>query len=985
MTLFPYLNPYILGTMIIIVGLLSIFYIFQYQLPAIALQFKIRKVNKVLHELSNGPIGSVEPSVLEELFQDRPFSNLWKEYRASLHQMQMVNSDKESVRSTLTSDFYFSKEAVVDSYINAEFFKHLPGILTGVGIIGTFSGLIWGLRQFDSANAVETLNLLLGEVSSAFLGSGIAIFVAIFITFFEKQTLNRCYQQVEELTKLLDSLYKAGVGEDYLARLVKATEISAANSANLKNVLIENLEILMTKQSAIIGETISKSLEQPINKLMTIVEKASGDQSGVIKSLVESLMGTFITKIDEAFGTQIEAVNQAIYRSTATMESVEGSMRRLLDDIAMASQQAVKSMSEQMLETVIQANINQDQKNQLLRDVVADLHQMNQEHQVKSQATIEQTMSKVLHSFEQSLGQFASARELQNTQDETRNSSLMQATKEIHQQMQLMLDKSLQDQHQLNLQLKNFVEEVNQITYDQQVKSKEVIDQTLQQVIGSVDHSIAELASVREEQNRQDVARNDQLIASTKELHQGMGEVLKSALQDQHQLSLQLKTFVEELNQLTFDQQVKSKEVIDQTLQRIVGSVDQSIAQLAVVREQQNLQDEVRNSQLVASTKELHQGMGEVLQSAIQDQHQLSLQLKSFVEELNQLTFDQQVKSKEVIDQTLQRMIGSVDQSIAQLAIVREQQNLQDEARNNQLVASTRELHQNMGEVLQSAMQDQHQLSLQLKTFVEDLNQMSYDHQVKTKDMMVESTNTVLKQLEISMNQIASDRQEQIKDDEQRAIALTGATQEFHNGIANQVKELISEINGVINQSNTHINAIEKVSLTAIENMNLGAQKMHQAADQFTSAGEIVVQAFEQSKTITEQMENVGQRLQSMMINIQDLFKQFEQSSFAHQDYMKELTQLIAIAKKESGVSAEILAGMERSLSTLKLVENTSTEYLSQVNNVLKEAFSQFNLQMMAQVTGLNQENDRLLGSAVGALTSAVEQIVISATKLRSN
>ena len=898
MTLFPYLNPYILGTMIIIVGLLSIFYIFQYQLPAIALQFKIRKVNKVLHELSNAPIGSVEPSVLEELFQDRPFSNLWKEYRASLHQMQMVNSDKESVRSTLTSDFYFSTEAVVDSYINAEFFKHLPGILTGVGIIGTFSGLIWGLRQFDSANAVETLNLLLGEVSSAFLGSGIAIFVAIFITFFEKQTLNRCYQQVEELTKLLDSLYKAGVGEDYLARLVKATEISAANSANLKNVLIENLEILMTKQSAIIGETISKSLEQPINKLMTIVEKASGDQSGVIKSLVESLMGTFITKIDEAFGTQIEAVNQAIYRSTATMESVEGSMRRLLDDIAMASQQAVKSMSEQMLETVIQANINQDQKNQLLRDVVADLHQMNQEHQVKSQATIEQTMSKVLHSFEQSLGQFASARELQNTQDETRNSSLMQATKEIHQQMQLMLDKSLQDQHQLNLQLKNFVEEVNQITYDQQVKSKEVIDQTLQQVIGSVDHSIAELASVREQQNRQDVARNDQLIASTKELHQGMGEVLKSAMQDQHQLSLQLKTFVEELNQLTFDQQVKSKEVIDQTLQRIVGSVDQSIAQLAVVREQQNLQDEVRNSQLVASTKELHQGMGEVLQSA---------------------------------------------------------------------------------------MQDQHQLSLQLKTFVEDLNQMSYDHQVKTKDMMVESTNTVLKQLEISMNQIASDRQEQIKDDEQRAIALTGATQEFHNGIANQVKELISEINGVINQSNTHIHAIEKVSLTAIENMNLGAQKMHQAADQFTSAGEVVVQAFEQSKTITEQMENVGQRLQSMMINIQDLFKQFEQSSFAHQDYMKELTQLIAIAKKESGVSAEILAGMERSLSTLKLVENTSTEYLGQVNNVLKEAFSQFNLQMMAQVTGLNQENDRLLGSAVGALTSAVEQIVISATKLRSN
>ena len=35
---------------------------------------------------------------------------------------------------------------MVDAPLRTEFYKHLPGILTGLGIIGTFSGLIIGLQ-----------------------------------------------------------------------------------------------------------------------------------------------------------------------------------------------------------------------------------------------------------------------------------------------------------------------------------------------------------------------------------------------------------------------------------------------------------------------------------------------------------------------------------------------------------------------------------------------------------------------------------------------------------------------------------------------------------------------------------------------------------------------------------------------------------------------------------------------------------------------
>jgi len=985
MVLLPYLNPYILGSMIITILFLVFLYILNYQLPAISLQFKTQRINNALKAFAKRPVGSVLPHELDELFQDRPFLFLWNEFKNSLHEMSSEEGDQKSVRSTLTADFYFSKEAIVDGYINVEFFKHLPGILTGVGIIGTFSGLIWGLRQFNTTNAVETLNLLLGEVSSAFVGSGVAIFVAIFITFFEKQTLNRCYKLLEETGKLLDSLYKAGVGEDYLARLVKATETSARNSVDFKQVLIDNLEVMMEKQSVVIGKTIANSLESPIDKLLVIVNQASGDQSDVIKNLVESLMNTFIAKIDQAFGTQIEAVNQAIYRSSTTMESVEDSMRRLLNDIAAASQNAVKSMSEQMLETVIQANINQDQKNESLRKVIDELHQLSHAHQTQSNAMIEEVMTKVLESFGQSLVHVHQAREQQNQQDENRNSLLLSSAKEFHSGLQTLFKESMGEQHALNLKLKDFVQEVQQLSLDHQVQSKEVIQGVLDRLLQSVAQSMEQMSTQRVQQSLQDQEYQAQFIASANQFFNHLQEVLKASQNDQFELNLKLKTFVEELNQMTFDYHLKSREVIDQSLVHIQESIDTSMSQLAQARVDQNTQDENRNQRLMLSMDEFQTGTQSLLQNAQQEQFGLNLKLKTFVEELNQLTYDLQLKSKDVIDQTLDKVLLSVDHSMQKIAQAQESQGLANDARNAQIVSSTQELYQGMTGILNQSMQDQFQLNLKLKDFVAELNQMSVTHLQQSKDLMQNSTIEVLEKLTNGMNVIASDRRQQMESDEDRANALTRSTNVLHDKIAEQVKNLVDEFNRASAQSQSHILAIEKFSIHAIEKMGDGATRMNAAADQFSSSGNVIIGAFEQSKTITQQMETIGGRMQNMLTNIHDLFKQFEQSSYAHQEYLKELTQLITSAKQESGISAQIVKEMETSLRTLQQAEATSNQYLNNVNQVLKDAFGQFNTQMMAQVTSLNQENDRLLGSAITALTGAVEQMVRTTSKLAQN
>ena len=985
MLFLPYLNPVILGSMSFLIAFLVLLYLLKYQLPAISLQRKTKKINFALESFVNRPVGSVRPEELDELFRERPFHYLWNEFKNSLHEMSNEDGGNQSIRSTLTADFYFSKEAIVDGYINTEFFKHLPGMLTGVGIIGTFSGLIWGLHQFSTANAVETLNLLLGEVGSAFLGSGAAIFIAILITFFEKQTLNSCYKLLEETGKLLDSMYKAGVGEDYLARLVKATETSARNSVDFKQVLIDNLEVMMEKQSKVIGQTIANSLEAPIDKLLLIVNKASGDQSDVIKNLVESLMNTFIAKSDEAFGTQIEAVNQAIYRSTTTMESVEDSMRRLLNDIAIASQNAVKSMSDQMLETVIQANINQDQKNETLREVIKELHVRSNEHQLKSHAMIEEVMQQVLGSFNQSLQQVSQSREQQNIQDENRNQLMLSSAMEFHSGIKSILSDSMSEQHSLNLQLKNFVQEVQQLSIDHQLHTKDVMQEILDKTLLSISESMRQISIDRQEQISQDSERQSNLNQSVSQFLTQLQETLKLSQNDQYELNLKLKTFVEEINQLTFDHHMRSKEVVEQTLDKILHSIDSSMNQLSQARIDQNSQDEERNQRLVASLKDFQVDTHSLMQKSAQEQYELNLKLKSFVEELNQLTYELQLKSKEVIDSTLEKVLYSVDQSMEKIAYSQEAQALADEARNEKMINSASDLHQGMTTILNQSMQNQHQLNSKLKDLVAELNDMSMSHLTQTKELMQNSTLDVLNKLENGMSVIAADRHQQIKADNDRVQMLNQSTTELHDKISEQIKNLVGEFNHANAQSQNHIVAIEKFSVNAIEKMGDGAVQMNVAANQFSSAGNVIIGAFEQSKIITQQMEGISGKMLTMMANIHDLFKQFEQSSFVHQDYLKELTQLIAVAKQESGVSSKIVLDMESSLKSLSNAERLSSEYLSNINQVLKDAFGQFNTQMMAQVTSINQENDRLLGSAINALTGAVEQIVRTTSKLTQN
>ena len=115
---------------------------------------------------------------LSECFEaNEDLQHAWSEYAETLHKPARFDPITQTVikslpRATVPAETVFSAQQLIDPKLNVEFFRHLPGIFTGLGIIGTFIGLIRGLGNFQNFSNVEavqkSLEALLGSISEAF-------------------------------------------------------------------------------------------------------------------------------------------------------------------------------------------------------------------------------------------------------------------------------------------------------------------------------------------------------------------------------------------------------------------------------------------------------------------------------------------------------------------------------------------------------------------------------------------------------------------------------------------------------------------------------------------------------------------------------------------------------------------------------------------------------------------------------------------------
>lgn len=355
----------------VLVGLASLAFVVWFLWPAWRVGRELRRAARELAKI-RGHSGTPDLKVLEDqAMVSAGLRHCWSEYRDTLHPQQALTANGEMQvarwRATATASTFFTDSALVDTRVRAEFFKHLPGILTGLGIIGTFSGLIFGLQGFqvsDDAGVVRgSLQGLLQAVGGAFLVSTLAIGAAMLVTLLEKVMISRRYGEVERLCGLIDGLFESGAGEEYLARLVQASETQATQAQHIKDALVSDLKSILTelteRQMATLtashvqlgqelGQTISNSLRGPLEEISGAVREVSGNQGDAVNRLMTDVLASFATRMESMFGGQLSGMNDLLRQTAETMQATTQRFETLAGQIESAGSEAANKMAERM-------------------------------------------------------------------------------------------------------------------------------------------------------------------------------------------------------------------------------------------------------------------------------------------------------------------------------------------------------------------------------------------------------------------------------------------------------------------------------------------------------------------------------------------------------------------------------------------------------------------------------------------------------------
>ena len=296
---------------------------------------------------------------------------------------------------------------------------------------------------------------------------------------------------------------------------------------------------------------------------------------------------------------------------------------------------------------------------------------------------------------------------------------------------------------------------------------------------------------------------------------------------------------------------------------------------------------------------------------------------------------------------------------------------------------ATTQMSDKLAVAMQTASENQQQLTQQMTQFVQDFRALVTDEQRKSKDAIDETVAGLLSEVSKSIAGMEESRKSASQEDVNRTRALTDQTGQIVSGLSANVEELLRSVSEQVLKTQESINAIREVSLRAVDGMNQGALTMGSAAQKFETAGSSVTRALDDSAAFIDQVKVSANALQSASLAVNNGFEKYDATRKTVDSQVLALTGLIESAKREAGISAELIESVEASVKALRLTEEESRRNLTAVNDQLVAAFEAFGNSMVNQVQRVVGETDKNISVLSNQLTGVVQELAQFMQRMR--
>lgn len=247
--------------------------------------------------------------------------DLWHEFDETLVECP----SGERVYNTLDADHFFNTSTLGTGVTQSRFIAAVPGMLTAIGVFGTFLGLMLGLKSLDMTDAdtmQDSIATLIDGAAVAFTTSVWGIFFSLVFNIAEKVIEGRLIKRVSFFQLKTDRLFDRNLGERSLLNIQEKT----SESEKLLRVLGEQI-------GDKVQEGISSAIEPQLKKLADIMENLANRQASGAETALKNLVEEFTSKMGEAGASQAKAMEESAQSLTQVMEELDATIGRFLNKV----------------------------------------------------------------------------------------------------------------------------------------------------------------------------------------------------------------------------------------------------------------------------------------------------------------------------------------------------------------------------------------------------------------------------------------------------------------------------------------------------------------------------------------------------------------------------------------------------------------------------------------------------------------------------
>ncbi|MBB1363110.1 hypothetical protein H5125_13240 [Shewanella sp. SR44-4] len=510
----------------------------------------------------------------------------WESYQRSM-QLPGVNfelkpSQAPTLRNTMQVSNVFNMENIVEPQINLRLFTSIPNMLTGLGLLFTFVGLVigignasLGLSSADIDSAKQSLNPLLTGASIAFTTSIVGIICSMVFSMFEKSRFFKLEKEVKKFSDYLASHIEFIDSDKLAAMQLEAIETQTKALANFQFDQQRITDETIKRVSKEFRDTLLDKAGSEIKDLAELISEMNKSMSVNLSSFTENQIkvGKATEQLTKAMQTSMLNVTKQFSDSADEMGAREEvRINRIISTFETAGNNVSRVISSSTAEIeenlFVQSRVTIDNMSQ-----ASELYRQTMNSSVELLANIPE---RITNATEQSIKQ--SAMQLQGLMEQLLPDIVAKVSDSLGQQVDSFMSQISDAESHLAVMLEEFPSVVEQLGK----LNKELVGNA--QVIGKL----------------HDVTKKS--LTTFNKTSDSLTESVSNMTEANHSSAEVAKTYQELLKGI-------------QEAAKNASDFSQSSAQTAVklkqaLSEHSNLGDGIKSA-IEASMNQLHLGLGE--------------------------------------------------------------------------------------------------------------------------------------------------------------------------------------------------------------------------------------------------------------------------------------------------------------------------------------------------------------------------------------